>query len=130
MTKRKQPITSILAHDSVKDAKAAMYVKIIAGMNKLRVGGNFEEIAKASGLQPAQAWKRISELVEMGICFNTGITHKTSSGRSAMVRQLTDLSHIKPVLAPTPESPKEKPKTTPLTTPHPQYKQTDIFNLQ
>ncbi len=91
MTKRKQPITSILAHNSVKDAKSAMYVKIEEGLNKLRVGGNFEEIAKASNLEPAQVWKRLSEMVELGICFNTGITHKTSSGRSAMVRQLTDL---------------------------------------
>ncbi len=94
MTKRKQPITSILAHNSVKDAKAAMYVKIEEGLNRLRVGGNFEEIAKASNLEPAQVWKRLSEMVELGICFNTGITHKTSSGRSAMVRQLTDLKPI------------------------------------
>jgi len=91
MTKRTNPTTSILAHESVKDAKAAMYVKIIEGMNKLRVGGNFEEIAKASNLKPDQTWKRLPEMIELGIVFNTGVTHKTSSGRSAMVRQLVNL---------------------------------------
>jgi len=94
MTKRTNPITSILAHESVKESKEAMYVKIIAGMNKLKVGGTFEAIALQCKLKPDQVWKRLSELVEKGVVFNVGITHKTSSGRSAMVRQLVNLSHI------------------------------------
>lgn len=125
MSKRKQPITSILAHESVKKAKAAMYVKIIEGMKKLRVGGNFEEIATASKLKPDQTWKRLTELVDMGICFNTGITHKTSSGRRAMVRQLTDLKNF-PV--PINVTPKEKRPTPPKNKPpQQQYIQNDLF---
>lgn len=91
MTNRRTPITSHLAHESVKHGKQAMYEKIIAGMERLRVGGNFEEIAIASNLEPAQCWKRLSEMVDAGTVFNVGITHKTSSGRQAMVRQLVSL---------------------------------------
>lgn len=91
MSNRRTPTTSRLAHDSIKGGNADMYIKIEEGLNKLRVGGNFEEIAKSSNLEPAQVWKRLSEMVDLGICFNTGVTHKTSSGRSAMVRQLTSL---------------------------------------
>lgn len=101
MPNRRTPTTSKLAHESIKDAKVAMYTKIEDGMNKLRVGGNFEEIAAASNLEPAQVWKRLSEMVDLGICFNTGVTHKTSSGRSAMVRQLTNLKPIPKPLTPT-----------------------------
>lgn len=100
-TKRHNPLTSKLAHESIKPSKEYMYVKIVAGLEKLRVGGNFEEVALASGIKPEQAWKRLSELVEKGICFNTGITHVTSSGRQAMVRQLTSLKSkiiIEPML--------------------------------
>lgn len=89
--KRRTPETSRLAHDSVKEHKQAMYLKIIEGLEKLKVGGNFEEIAKASNLEPAQVWKRLSEMVDLGICFNVGISRPTSSGRKAMVRQLTKL---------------------------------------
>lgn len=89
--KRKHRATSKAAHDSVKEHKAEMYSKIISGLEKLRVGGNFEEIAAASGIKPEQAWKRLSELVDNGTCFNVGITRPTSSGRQAMVRQLTKL---------------------------------------
>ena len=91
MSKRKQPQTSIDAHNSVKPDKEALHAQIIVGMKALRVGGTFEEIASASNLQPAQVWKRLSEMIEAGTVFNTGITHPTSSGRQAMVRQLTEL---------------------------------------
>ncbi len=93
MKKREHIPTSKAAHDSVKAHKAAMYEKIIEGMKKLKVGGNFEAIAKASGLKPEQTWKRLPEMVELGIVYNCGYTHKTSSGRSAMVRQLIGLGY-------------------------------------
>lgn len=89
--KRPHRATSKAAHDSVKEHKEAMYEKIVVGLEKLKVGGNFEEIATASGLEPAQVWKRLSEMVDNGTCFNVGITRPTSSGRQAMVRQLTTL---------------------------------------
>lgn len=97
MSNRRTPNTSRLAHESIKPAKQAIYEKIIKGMEILQVGGTFEEIAKASNLEPAQAWKRISEMVDAGTLFNVGITRPTSSGRQAMVRQLTNL-RSKPVI--------------------------------
>lgn len=89
--KRNNPVTSRLAHESVKEHKQVMYDKIIEGLEKLKVGGNFDEIARSANLKPEQVWKRLSELVESGVCFNVGITRPTSSGRQAMVRQLTKL---------------------------------------
>ncbi len=91
MTKRKQPITSILAHNSVKESKSAMYVKIIEGLEKLRVGGTFDEISEAAGLKPQQVWKRFSEMQGLGLIFNVGITRKGVSGRLCSVWQLTTL---------------------------------------
>ncbi len=92
MTKHHQPITSLLAHESVKESKAAMYVKIIEGLNKLRVGGTFDELSVVTGLKPQQIWKRYSEMAALGMIFNTGITRKGVSGRSCSVWQLTDLT--------------------------------------
>ena len=100
MTKHHQPITSLLAHESVKESKAAMYVKIIEGLNKLRVGGTFDELSVVTGLKPQQIWKRYSEMAALGMIFNTGITRKGVSGRSCSVWQLTDLPPSIPQLKP------------------------------
>lgn len=89
--KRKHRATSKEAHESIKPVKQIMWSKIEAGMEKLKVGGNFEEISKAAGLEPAQTWKRLSELERNGIIFNSGITRPTSSGRKAIVWQLYSL---------------------------------------
>lgn len=83
--------TSNDAHESIKPDKVRMYAKITEGMRKLKVGGTFEEIADASDLKPDQVWKRLSEMVELKLVYNVGITRPTSSGRQAMVRQLTEL---------------------------------------
>lgn len=91
MSRRHSP-TSKAAHDSVKAHKSEMYDKIREGLIKLRVGGNFETIAIASGITPAQCHKRLPEMIALGIVYNVGITHPTSSGRKAMVRQLTELN--------------------------------------
>lgn len=91
MRTRINPSTSKDAHDSIKPSKSYYYAKIIDGLSRLKVGGNFEEIAIVSGIKPDQAWKRLSELVQQGVCYNTGITRPTSSGRKAMVRQLVGL---------------------------------------
>lgn len=111
MSKRNNPVTSRLAHESIKESKASMYAKITKGLTKLRVGGQFEEVAAASGITPAQCWRRLSEMVDKGLCFNTGITRKTSSGRQAMVRQLVDM----PVYEEVKEEKNvvEQPKSTP-----------------
>lgn len=87
------PSTSRSAHESVKEHKSVMYDKITTGLMRLKVGGTFEEIAKAAGLKPDQTWKRISEMIEMGKVYNVGVTRPTSSGRKAMVRQLVELNN-------------------------------------
>lgn len=99
--KRHNPLTSKLAHESIKPSKEFMYIKIVAGLEKLRVGGTFNEISYATGLRPEQIWKRLSELHQSGIIFDTGITRKGTSGRSCTVWQL---SAIKPI--------KKSPQTT------------------
>lgn len=91
MTKRNQPITSVLAHNSIKESKAAMHAKIVEGLEKLKVGGTFDEIAVAAGMKPQQVWKRNSEMVKLGLMFNVGITRPGVSGRSCSVWQLTSL---------------------------------------
>ncbi len=90
---RRTPITSRLAHEYIKSSKSEMYVKIAAGLEKLKVGGIAEEIAVAAGLKSEQVSKRLAEMVDMGLVFNVGITRPSSSGRSCMVRQLTSLKH-------------------------------------
>jgi len=84
----KKQTTSRIAHNSVKAHKASVYKKIMSGMKRLKKGGTFEEIARASRLEPAQVWKRLSEMVDMGMIYNTGETRLTSSGRQAMVRKI------------------------------------------
>ena len=88
MKKRQHSPTSKAAHDSVRPFKSVMWDKIIEGLEKLKVGGNFEQIAEAAGIQPSQCWKRLSELSEQGRIYNTGIVRTTSSGRKAAVWQL------------------------------------------
>ena len=89
--KRRYRATSSDAYESIKDHRQVMYDKIIVGLVKLGVGGTFEEIAFASKLKPDQVWKRLSEMEQLGIIFNVGITRPTTSGRKAMVRQLVIL---------------------------------------
>jgi hypothetical protein len=83
--------TSRDAHNSIKEAKSFYHQKIISGLELLKVGGNYEEISRAAGIKPDQAWKRISELVAAGRVFDTGITRKLSSNRKGTVWQLKDL---------------------------------------
>lgn len=90
MKKRPHRQTSKEAHESVKPHKEVMYDKITLGLRKLKVGGTFEEIAKASRLEPSKVWKRLPEMVEAGKVYNVGTTRPTSSGRKAMVRQLVE----------------------------------------
>lgn len=89
MKKRQHRETSKQAHESVKEHKERMYEKISEALCKLPVGGTFEEIANAANLKPEQVWKRLPEMVERGIIYNVGTTRVTSSGRKAMVRNLT-----------------------------------------
>lgn len=89
--KRVHRQTSTEAHESVKEHKQVFYDKIIDALERLKVGGTSHEVAITAGIEYAQAHKRLPELVEKGIVFNTGITRTNPSGRKSMVRQLTKL---------------------------------------
>lgn len=105
MKKREHRATSKEAHESVKEHKDVMYEKIVKGMESLRVGGTFEEIAIAAHIKPEQCWKRLPEMIELGLVYNVGTTRKTSTGRKAMVRQLVSiklLQHNKIEIKPMP----------------------------
>jgi hypothetical protein len=91
--KRQHRATSKAAHDSIKEHKSVMYEKIKAGLEKLKVGGTYCEIAVASGLKPEQTCKRLPEMIELGVVYNVGTTRKTPSGRKAMIRQLVGLKY-------------------------------------
>lgn len=107
MKKRQHRATSKEAHESVKEHKAKMYLKIKEGMGRLKIGGTAEEISKVCGLKAEQVWKRLPEMVELGIVYNVGITRPNSSGRKAMVRQLTGMKAIE-----VPQNPKTKEQQT------------------
>jgi hypothetical protein len=91
MPKKRVCETSRLAHNSIKEHKAAVYEKIEKALEKLKIGGTFEEIAEAALLDPPQVWKRLSEMQRDGTIFNLPTTRPTKSGREAMVRQLVKL---------------------------------------
>lgn len=80
--------TSKDAHDSVKEHKTIFYDKILAALERLKIGGTSWEIAIEAGIEFSQSHKRLPELVEQGKVFNTGITRVNPSGRKSMVRQL------------------------------------------
>jgi hypothetical protein len=89
MPERKNPETSILAHESVKDSKEKMYVKITAALERLKIGGTSEEIAREANLDHDQVWKRLSEMRDKEkTVFDVGTTRKSSKGRASMIRQL------------------------------------------
>ncbi len=100
--------TSKDAHDSIKGQKAIMYERILQGLEKLKVGGTFEQIAEAAGLKDKQVWKRLSEMSDK--IYNTGITRKLSSGRKGLVWQLRELEK-KEGEVPVIEKPKKKKET-------------------
>lgn len=95
---RKNPFTSKLAHDSVKEYKRGVYAKITLALQEMKIGGTSEEIADHLNMEHAVIWKRLSELERDGTIFNLpGITRPTKKGRKAMVRQLVA---FKPILKP------------------------------
>jgi hypothetical protein len=85
------PKTSIEAYRSVQEMKDDHYVKIINALKEMKVGGNYEEISLRCGLSKDQVNRRLSELVDKNVIYNTGMARPTSSGRNAMVRQLKDI---------------------------------------
>lgn len=85
--KRKHHPTSKEGEEHIKPFKPSHRSKISSGLDKLRVGGTFEEIAIASSLRDDQVWKRLSEMEKDSEIFNTGITRKLRSGVHGIVWQ-------------------------------------------
>jgi len=83
--------TSVEAFNSLtKEYKDHIFVKVATAMSKkLKAGGTYEEISVAVGEKPDRIWKRLSEMVNAKILMNLPSTRPTSSGRKAMVRNLT-----------------------------------------
>lgn len=84
------PKTSIEAYRSVQEMKDDHYVKIINALKGMD-GGTYEEISYKCGLSKDQVNRRLSELVDKNVIYNTGMARPTSSGRNAMVRKLKDI---------------------------------------
>ncbi len=81
--------TSLLAYDSVSlENKQYMWASIISALKKMKVGGNYCEIAAAIKAEPVTVARRMNELVQKKIVYNTTVTRPTRTGRQAMVRQL------------------------------------------
>ena len=83
--KRQHRATSKEAHEFIKPLKQSLCEKIMLGLEKLPVGGNYEQIAEAAGIKPDQVWRRLSEMERDGKIYNTGVTRKLSSGINGIV---------------------------------------------
>jgi hypothetical protein len=113
MKKREHKPTSKAAHESVKPLKEAYWQKILEGLDDLKVGGTFAEIATAAKLKPEQVWKRLSEMQADGKIYDTGITRVLPSGRKGIVWQSVEI--------------KVKQSATPISLPKP-LSQSKMFN--
>ena len=91
---RQHKPTSKAGENHIKPYKPNHKQKILEGLERLKIGGNFDEISVVSGLKDAQVWKRLSELEREGKIFNTGITRKLKSGVIGIVWQKVGLKPI------------------------------------
>lgn len=92
--KREHSPTSKAAEISMEGApKEVQYEKIKEGLKKLKVGGNYESIAHASGLEPVAVGRRLSEMKDLNLVYPCGYTKKTSKNREAVVWQLIGLGY-------------------------------------
>lgn len=105
---RSQSETSKLSYEKIMQpgARESHYRKILTALNKINDGTSWE-IADATGyppeikrgeesilitikkLKPDQVWKRISELVDADIIFDTGLRRDSPDGNKAMVYALS-----------------------------------------
>lgn len=88
--KRQSRLTSELGRLHIAPHKESHKEKILAGLEKLKIGGTQEEIAEVIGLRADQVWKRMVDLVNDGKIFDTGLMRKLKSGLPGIVWQLKD----------------------------------------
>jgi len=107
---KEQSDTSKLSYEKIMQpgARESHYRKILTALNKIKDGTSWE-IADATEqppelnikkLKPDQVWKRISELIDDDVIFDTGIRRNSPDGNPAMVYALSsrrgEYAHIKP----------------------------------
>ncbi|AQW96694.1 hypothetical protein BBD31_01725 [Elizabethkingia anophelis] len=63
--------TSIISHELIKPHKEYIHDKIYRGLLKIK-RGSFRDIAKVTGLEEGQVWKRISEMVRKNMVRDSG----------------------------------------------------------
>jgi len=80
---------SIDAHNSIKEAKETLYIKIKTAL-KVIEKGTFREIATECKLQPDQVWKRLSEMERLNIISNVSDKICAVSGRRVSVWTLNN----------------------------------------
>lgn len=98
--KREYRQTSKEGEAHIKPFKPNHKAKILVGLERLKIGGTFEEISLTSGMKDSQVWKRLSEMEKDGTIFNTGITRKLKSGVHGIVWQKVGLKPIEPISNP------------------------------
>lgn len=84
---RQHKPTSKAGDEHIKPFKPNHKQKILEGLERLRIGGTFEEISLVCGLKEPQVWKRMVDLKNDGSVFDTGITRKLKSGLQGIVWQ-------------------------------------------
>jgi hypothetical protein len=92
MANRSHKPTSKAGEEFIRVFKQSHKEKILSGLEKLKVGGTFEEISKVTGMREDQVWKRLSELSTDEKIFDTGITRKLKSGLQGTVWQIKGLT--------------------------------------
>ncbi len=103
---RQHKPTSKMGEQHIKPFKPNHKAKILEGLERLKIGGNFEQISSVCGLKDVQVWKRLSEMERDGTIFNTGLTRKLKSGVSGIVWQMVGLKPT--VVTSNPKTTKEK----------------------
>lgn len=93
-----QSDTSRLSYEKIMQpgARENHYKRIITALEKIKDGTSYE-IAEAtevnlftkSKMKPDQVWKRISELIDADVLFDTGIRRTSPDGNKAMVYALS-----------------------------------------
>lgn len=86
--KRQHRPTSKEGEQFIAPFKPTHQSKIVEALDKLKVGGTFEEIAAIANMKDSQVWKRLSELEAQQRIFNTGLTRKLKSGVKGIVWQV------------------------------------------
>ncbi len=88
---RKNPETSLEAYERItkEGARETTYLKIIKALQKIGEG-NYEAIAKAADEKESRIWKRLGEVRDMGIIFDTGKRTLTKDNNNSMVYALSN----------------------------------------